>query len=129
FYGSKGYVDTWVRPIKNPNTEKGTMDLEYRIMREDEGASFIERIEIKGNTKTKDNVLRRELAVHPGETFDMVRVKISKSRLEQMQYFDKVEAEPQETKITNHKDLVIDVEESTTGHVELGAGFSSIDSL
>lgn len=129
FYGSKGYVDTWVRPIKNPNTEKGTMDLEYKIVDEAAGKSYIEKIEIKGNTKTKDNVLRRELAVHPGETFDMVRVKVSKSRLEQMQYFDKVEAEPQETDVPNHKNLVIDVEEGTTGHVELGAGFSSIESL
>jgi outer membrane protein insertion porin family len=129
FYGSKGYVDTFVRPIKNPNTETGTMDLEYKVIDEAAGKSYIEKIEIKGNTKTKDNVIRRELAVHPGETFDMVRVKVSKSRLEQMQYFDKVEAEPQETKITNHKDLVIDVEEGTTGHVEVGAGFSSIDSL
>jgi outer membrane protein insertion porin family len=129
FYGSKGYIDTNVRPLKNPNTERGTMDLEYRIIDEAAGKSFIEKIEIKGNTKTKDNVLRRELAVHPGETFDMVRVKISKSRLEQMQYFDKVETETQETDVPNRKNLVIDVEEGTTGHVELGAGFSSIDSL
>ena len=71
--------------------------------------------------------MRRELAVHPGETFDMVRVKVSKSRLEQMQYFDKVETDTQETDVPNRKNLVIDVEEGTTGHVELGAGFSSID--
>jgi outer membrane protein insertion porin family len=129
FYGSRGYVDTWVRPIKNPNTEKGTMDLEYKIMDEAAGKSYIEKVEIKGNTKTKDNVIRRELAVHPGETFDMVRVKVSKSRLEQMQYFDKVETEAQDTDVPNHKNLVIDVEEGTTGHVELGAGFSSIESL
>jgi outer membrane protein insertion porin family len=129
FYGSKGYIDTYVRPIKNPNIERGTMDLEYKVMDEAAGKSYIEKIEIKGNTKTKDNVIRRELAVHPGETFDMVRVKVSKSRLEQMQYFDKVETETQDTTIPNRKDLVIDVEEGTTGHVELGAGFSSIDSL
>ncbi len=129
FYGSKGYIDTWVRPIKNPNTEKGTMDLDYKVIDEAAGKSYIEKIEIKGNTKTKDNVIRRELAVHPGETFDMVRVKVSKSRLEQMQYFDKVETESQETDVPNHKNLVIDVEEGTTGHVELGAGFSSIESL
>lgn len=129
FYGSKGYIDTWVRPIKNPNTEKGTMDLEYKVMDEAAGKSYIEKIEIKGNTKTKDNVLRRELAVTPGETFDMVRVKVSKSRLEQMNYFDKVETEDQDTDVPNRKNLVIDVEEGTTGHVELGAGFSSIESL
>jgi outer membrane protein insertion porin family len=129
FYGSKGYIDTNVRPIKNPNTERGTMDLEYKIIDEAAGKSYIEKIEIKGNTKTKDNVIRRELAVHPGETFDTVRVKVSKSRLEQMQYFDKVETEPRDTTIQNRKDLVIDVEETSTGHVEVGAGFSSIDSL
>jgi len=129
FYGSKGYIDTFVRPIKNPNTETGTMDLEYKIMDEAAGKSYIEKIDIKGNTKTKDNVIRRELAVHPGETFDMVRVKVSKSRLEQMQYFDKVETETQDTDVPNHKNLVIDVEEGSTGHVEVGAGFSSIDSL
>jgi outer membrane protein insertion porin family len=129
FYGSKGYVDTWVRPIKNANTEAGTMDLTYEIRDEAKGKSYIEKIEIKGNTKTKDKVLRRELAVAPGETFDMVRVKISKSRLEQMNYFDKVETEVEETQVPNRKNLVIDVEEGTTGHIELGAGFSSIDSL
>jgi outer membrane protein insertion porin family len=129
FYGSRGYVDTYIVPQKTPNVEKGTMDLTYQIRDEDKGKSYIEKIEIKGNTKTKDKVIRRELAVSPGETFDMVKVKISKSRLEQMQYFDKVEAEPEPTDVPHRKNLVIDVEEGTTGHIELGAGFSSIDSL
>jgi outer membrane protein insertion porin family len=131
FYGSKGYVDreTFVRPIKIPNTERGTIDLVYEIRGEDKGVSYIERIDIQGNTKTKDKVIRRELAVSPGERFDLVRVKISKSRLEQMNYFEKVETEVEPTDVPNRKNLVIDVEEGTTGHVELGAGFSSIDSL
>lgn len=129
FYGSKGYVDTWVKPTKIPNTERGTMDVVYEIRDEDKGKSFVERIDIKGNTKTKDKVIRRELAVSPGEAFDLVRVKISKGRLEQMNYFDKVDTEVQPTDVPNRKNLVIDVEEGSTGHVELGAGFSSIDSL
>ncbi|MBI4324118.1 MAG: outer membrane protein assembly factor BamA, partial [Chloroflexi bacterium] len=129
FYGAKGYIDAWVKPIKNPNTEKGTMDLVYEIQDESKGQSFIEKIEIQGNTKTKDKVIRRELAVAPGEVFDMVRVKLSKGRLEQMNYFDKVETEVDPTDVPNRKNLVIDVEEGTTGHMELGAGFSSIDSL
>ncbi|MDB6037731.1 MAG: outer membrane protein assembly complex, YaeT protein, partial [Verrucomicrobiales bacterium] len=129
FYGSKGYIDTYVKPLKVPNTDKGTMDLVYDIVDESKGKSFVEKIEIKGNTKTKDKVLRRELAIAPGETFDMVRVKLSKSRLEQMQYFDKVEANPVPTDVPNRQNLVIDVEEASTGHVEIGAGFSSIDSL
>ena len=103
FYGAKGYIDTWVKPIKNPNTEKGTMDLVYEIQDESKGKSFIEKIEIKGNTKTKDKVIRRELAVAPGEVFDMVRVKLSKGRLEQMNYFDKVETETDPTDVPNRK--------------------------
>lgn len=129
FYGSKGYVDTGVKPTKIPNIERGTMDVVYEIRDEDQGISYIERIDIKGNTKTKDKVLRRELAVSPGEPFDMVRARISKSRLEQMRYFEKVETDVEPTDVNNRKNLVIDVEEGTTGHVELGAGFSSIDSL
>lgn len=129
FYGSKGYIDVYVRAIKNPNTEKGTMDLVYEIRGEDKGQSFIEKIEIQGNTKTKDKVIRRELAVAPGEVFDMVRVKRSRGRLEQMGYFDKVETQVDPTDIPNRKNLVIDVEEGNTGNIELGAGFSSVDNL
>jgi outer membrane protein insertion porin family len=58
-----------------------------------------------------------------------VRVRISKSRLQQMRYFEKVETDFEPTDVQNRKDLVINVEEASTGHVELGAGFSSIDSL
>ena len=65
------------------------MDLEFQI---DEGQkSYVEKINIRGNVKTKDKVIRRELAISPGEVFDMVRVKISKQRLEGLQYFDKVD--------------------------------------
>lgn len=132
FYGSKGYIDANansrnLRVAKIPNTEKGTMDLEYRV---DEGQkSYIEKIEIRGNTKTKDRVIRRELAVAPGEVFDMVRVRVSKERLEGLQYFDKVDARPEPTDIPNRKNLVIGVEEKSTGSVSLGAGFSSVDAV
>jgi len=133
FYGAKGYID--VRPssrnlnvVKVPNTERGTMDLEFQI--EEDQQSYIEKIEIHGNTKTKDRVIRRELAVSPGELFDMVRVKLSKTRLEGLGYFDRVDTRPEPSDAgPNRKNLVIDVEERTTGHVSVGAGFSTVDSL
>jgi outer membrane protein insertion porin family len=59
----------------------------------------------------------------------MVRVKRSKSRLEQMRYFDKVETEVEPTVVANRKNLIIDVDEGPTGNFEFGAGFSSVDSL
>jgi len=136
FYGSKGYIDVTpssrnLNVIKIPNTERGTMDLEFQI---DEGQKYkIEKIEIRGNTKTKDKVIRRELAVSPGETFDMVRVKISKERLEGLQYFEpgRVDARPENTEppIAGYKDLVVGVEEKNTGTFTVGAAFSSVDQI
>ncbi len=77
FYGSKGYIDVQRGPTLRaeyiPNVETGTMDLEFQIK---EGQkSYVEKIDIRGNEKTKDKVIRRELAISPGEVFDMVRVE------------------------------------------------------
>ncbi len=129
-YGFKGYIDAAVMPLKNHNLDKGTIDLVYQF---DEGEqSFVEKIEIKGNTKTKDKVIRRELAVSPGEPFDMVRVKLSQKRLEGLNYFEKVDLRPDRpdpTEMQNRRNLTVTVEEKNTGHFTVGAGFSSVDSL
>ncbi|MCX8109097.1 MAG: outer membrane protein assembly factor BamA, partial [Verrucomicrobiae bacterium] len=130
-YGSKGYIDARIEVARIPNTEKSSIDLVYRIT---EGRqSYIEKIEIKGNTKTRDKVIRRELAVHPGEVFDMVRVKVSTNRLYGLNYFSKVDAQPEPTDVRNAqreaKNLVISVEEKNTGDFRVGAGFSSVDEL
>ena len=133
FYGSKGYIDVMRGPTLRaeyiPNVDTGTMDLEFQIK---EGQkSHVEKIDIRGNNKTKDKVIRRELAISPGETFDMVRVKISKQRLEGLQYFDKVDLRPEATDppIAGRKNLIVNVEEETTGNFMLGVGFSSVDAL
>lgn len=126
-YGAKGYIDAKVVPEKRPNTETGTMDLVYHI--EEGSPSRIEKIEIKGNYKTKDRVIRRELAVAPGEVFNMVNVKRSRLRLEGLNYFERVETEPEPTDVKDAKNLVIAVTEKNTGQFMLGAGFSTIDAL
>jgi outer membrane protein insertion porin family len=132
FYGAKGHIDV-ARGSANlqvkrlANTQTRTMDLEFNI---NEGQpAYVEKIEIRGNTKTKDHVIRRELAVAPGELFDMVRVKVSQRRLEGLNYFEKVDLRPEDTTIPNRKNLIVDVEEKTTGSVSLGAGFSSVDAV
>ncbi|MGP8021515.1 MAG: outer membrane protein assembly factor BamA [Limisphaerales bacterium] len=133
FYGSKGYINVRQGPalqvVRVPNVDTGTMDLEFQI---DEGHKYyVERIDIHGNIKTKDKVIRREMAIAPGEVFDMVRVKISKQRLEGLQYFDRVDMNPEPTDppIAGRQNLVVDVNEQNTGKLMLGAGFSSVDSL
>lgn len=137
FYGSKGYIDVTtshtgpnagLTVLRVPNTETGTMDLDFQI---DEGQkSYIEKIEIKGNVKTKDKVIRRELAVSPGETFDMLRVKRSKARLQGLQYFEKVDtrSEPSDAGPA-YRNLIVGVDEKSTGSLTMGAGFSSVDAL
>lgn len=132
-YGARGYLSdreggtTSINATRTPNPTTGTIDIAYDIH---EGEKcYIERIEIKGNTKTKDRVLRRELAVYPGEVYDEVRVKISKSRLDQLGYFEKVDAQAQDTDVPNRKDLVVGVEEKSTGNFTIGAGYSSVESI
>jgi outer membrane protein insertion porin family len=132
-YGSKGYLardqngTTYISASHTPNTANGTMDVTFNI---DEGERcYIEKIEIKGNAKTKDRVIRRELAVYPGEVYDMVRVKISKQRLENMDYFSKVDTQAEETDIPNRKNLVFNLEESSMSTASVGAGFSSVESI
>lgn len=134
FYESKGHIDV-VRGSANlrveriPNTETGTIDIRYKV---DEGQkSYIEKVEIRGNTKTKDKVIRRELSVAPGEVFDMTRIKTSKRRLEGLDYFEPggVEARPEPTDVPNRKNLLIGVREKNTGNISFGAGFSSVDSI
>ena len=130
-YGTKGYIDARVIARKNPNTETGNMDLVYDVQENDK--SYIEKIEIKGNTKTKDRVIRRELSVAPGEVFDMVRVKRSADRIRGLNFFEDqfgVEAQPEPSEVApNRKNLVVTVREKNTGNIQLGAGFTSIDSL
>ena len=134
YYGAKGYIDVNLgsrnlKAVKIPNTDRGTMDIEFQI--EEGQKSYIEKIQIRGNTTTRDTVIRRELAVSPGEVFDMVRVKLSQQRLEGLGFFSRVDARPEPTDppITGRKDLLLNVDEKQTGHVSLGAGFSSVDSL
>jgi outer membrane protein insertion porin family len=133
FYGSRGYPDITIgqalHVTRVPNLDNGTMDLEYIV--DEAQKAYVQKIEIRGNLKTKDKVIRRELAISPGDVLDMVRVKISKERLEGLQYFDKVEINPEPTDppIPGKKNLVIDVEEQNTGNFTVGAGFSSVDAL
>lgn len=126
-YGEKGYIDANVNPERQANVESGRIDLIYAI---NEGPqSFVDKIVIQGNNKTKDKVLRREVALAPGDVYDSVRGDASKKRLENLGYFEKVDISSQDTNIANRKNMVVTVEEKRTGSVTFGAGFSSVESL
>jgi outer membrane protein insertion porin family len=89
----------------------------------------VERVNITGNTRTKDKVLRREILILPGDVFNTVRVETSKNRLDNLGYFEKVDTYPEDTGIPGRKDLLVQVQEKRTGALNFGAGFSTIESL
>src|SRR5438093_2336516 len=125
-YGSGGYVDLVVLPEGEP-AGPAQIDVHYKI---EEGVrSFVNRINIEGNTRTKDKVIRREVLVAPGDVFNTVRVDITKERLENLGYFAKVESYSEETDIPGRKDLTILVQEKRTGSLSFGGGFSTVDQL
>ncbi|KAG0506541.1 MAG: Outer membrane protein assembly factor BamA [Candidatus Udaeobacter sp.] len=125
-YGSGGYVDLVVTPEGTP-AGPGLIDVHYTV---EEGArSFANRVNIEGNTRTKDKVIRREVLVAPGDVFNTVRVDTTKKRLENLGYFAKVETYPEDTDIPGRKDLTILVQEKRTGSLSFGGGFSTVDKL
>jgi len=125
FYGADGYLETFVRAMRSPNLETGAIDLTYRVS--ESGKFEVESINIQGNTKTKSIVIIRELALAPGQTFDLVRMRNSQLRLENTRYFDSVSLRPESTNIPGRKDLSIVVQEGRTGNLTFGAGFSSLE--
>ncbi len=125
-YGSGGYVDLQVTPQGVPAGER-VIDVHYQI--QEGGPSFVQRINIVGNTRTKDKVIRREVLIAPGDILNSVRVETTKKRLDNLGYFSKVETFPEETGVSGRKDLTIQVEEKRTGSLNFGAGFSTIDQL
>lgn len=125
-YGSGGYVDLVITPQGTP-AGPAQIDVHYQV---EEGVrSFVNRVTIEGNTRTKDKVIRREVLVAPGDVFNTVRVDVTKKRLENLGYFAKVETYPEETDIPGRKDLTILVQEKRTGSLSFGGGFSTVDKL
>jgi outer membrane protein insertion porin family len=125
-YGSGGYVDLDITPQTSP-AGPGRVDVAYTINEGDR--AFVQRVNVIGNTRTKDKVIRREVGIVPGDVYNTVRVEVSKKRLENLGYFEKVETFPDDTNVPGRKDLTIQVEEKRTGSLNFGAGFSTIDSV
>ncbi len=131
FYGARGYIDRVIIPEITP-AGAGSVDINFSI---DEGVqSYVNLVNIQGNSRTKDRVIRRELAVKPGEIYDTTLVDISRQRLANLNYFQTepptaLQLVPSDTLVPGRKDLNVIVEEKRTGSFNFGAGFSTIDSL
>ncbi|MFA6814897.1 MAG: outer membrane protein assembly factor BamA [Lentisphaeria bacterium] len=126
-YAPDGYIDFSIYSARKLNREKQTVDVKYQIQ---EGRpSRIRNIDIVGNEVTQDHVIRRELTLFPGDLGDSRKIDISKQRLKNLDYFNSVEMVTVATDSPDLKDLRIELEEKKTGSLNIGAGFSSADSV
>lgn len=125
YYGSRGYADATVSPdISDAGPNR--VNIVYRIT---EGSRYrVGRVNISGNTKTKDKVIRREIPLKPGDWFNSVELDTTKARLTNLQYFSEVQASGTPGG-AGYRDVDVLVEEKSTGQVGVGIGFSSIDSI
>ncbi len=133
YYGSRGYVDTQVSPQISPDfrgdrsSTNPVVNVHFTIR---EGTlAFIRNIRFRGNTKTRDKVLRREVTVYPGEVMNEVKLRTSENRLRNLGLFSSVSFTEEPTLDPEKFDAVFDVQEQSTGQFMVGAGFSSIDNL
>jgi len=125
FYGSRGYADAVVSPdIKDAGPNQ--VSIKYQIT---EGSRYrVGRVNIQGNSKTQDKVIRRELPLNPGDWFNTVELETTKARLKNLQYFSDVQANGSPAG-NGYRDINVLVEERNTGSVGVGVGFSSIDNV
>jgi len=125
FYGSRGYADVLVSPdIRDAGPNR--VSITYKIT---EGSRFqVGRVNIAGNTKTQDKVIRREIPLKPGDQFNSVELDTTKSRLNNLQYFSEVQVNGSPGG-SGYRDVNVLVEEKPTGSIGVGVGFSSIDSI
>lgn len=125
-YGSKGYAFAEVVPNVNQNAEERTASIIFNIK---EGEMMrIRQININGNDKTKDNVIRREIRVDEQDVIDTPSLKRSFQRLNNLNFFETVEILPQQVE-TDKVDLNVRVKEKATGQFSIGGGFSTLDKL
>ena len=126
YYANNGYSNVRISPRVDSSSET-MVDIEYAVS---EGVqSTVELINISGNDRTLDKVIRRELALAPGDVYNETRLEVSRNRLMGLGFFDGVNVTPTDSATPDHTDISIEVREKSTGTVNFGAGFSSIDNL
>jgi outer membrane protein insertion porin family len=124
-YSNNGYALVSVYPDLTPDENTKETTIVYRI--EEGDKYFIGRIEISGNTKTRDKVIRREVRVDEGDVFDASALKRSYERINNLQFFEAVELTPKPDPDKKIVDLDIKVKEKPTGFLSIGGGYSSVD--
>ncbi len=126
-YSERGYLFADIAPIINTDRANHIVDVGLEIS---EGKQvFVERIDISGNTKTRDKVIRREIALIEGDLYNSRLLARSRQNLNNLGYFEDVKVDTRRGTAEDRVDLEVTVKEKPTGSFAIGAGFSSIDGV
>ncbi len=126
-FADKGYAYAEVIPEIKKNEKTHTVDI---VLKVDKGPLvYVNRIEIEGNTRTRDKVIRRELLIVEQRPFSATRLKQSQDRVRRLGYFDDVNISTEKGVRENQMDVKVKVKERPTGTFSIGAGYSSVDKL
>jgi outer membrane protein insertion porin family len=123
--GNRGFAFVDVRPRPTLNREQRTVDLVIDV---NEGPRvFVERIDVVGNVRTLDKVVRREFRLVEGDAFNTSRLRRSQQRIRNLGFFKKAEVKNEPGSAPDKTIVTVEVEEQSTGELSLGAGFSTTE--
>ena len=122
-YGDEGYAFVNVGPDTVVNQAEKAVNVSYNVSKGPE--VYIDKIEITGNTKTRDKVVRRELALGEQERFSGSKLRRSQERIRRLGFFEEVNVTTRKSEKEDRLDLLVDVKEASTGAFSAGAGISS----
>ena len=122
----KGYAFVRINPKTEKNVEDKTVSIVYEVVPDEK--VYIRNVQISGNDRTVDRVVRRELYLTEGNLYSRTDLQDSKDALRRTSYFDEVEIEEQRVG-ANQVDLLVKVKEASTGSISGGIGYGSSDGL
>ena len=123
--GSLGYAFVEIRPRLDIDRDDRSIELTFEIS---EGPRvYVERIDIHGNFRTLDEVIRREFRLAEGDAFNTAKIRRSRQKIRNLGFFDKVEITNREGSVADKTVIDVEVAERATGELSFGAGFSSLD--
>ncbi|MET0401515.1 MAG: outer membrane protein assembly factor BamA, partial [Cystobacter sp.] len=124
-YYDRGYAYANINPVTDISADKRTVDLTFDVQKGPQVT--IERIDIVGNTKTRDKVIRRELRAYEGELYSGTGVRRSKERVTALGFFETVEVTQKPGSRDDSIVLQVEVKEKATGTFQVGLGFSNVE--
>ncbi len=124
-YADKGFANSDINPVIKEDDQARTVDVTFDIHKGNK--VYFERIDIAGNVKTRDKVIRREMRVYEGDLFSATNLKESIKNLRRLEYFEDVNFSTSPGSTPNHMNLKVTVKERPTGTFGVGAGYSTQD--